>query len=37
MYKIEILNSKLSAITDEQYPIVLTTGKMGLCIYFYYL
>jgi len=37
MNKIEVLNSKLSAITNEKYPIDLTSGKMGLCIYFYYL
>lgn len=37
MKQINILNSKLLSSVDKIYPIGLLTGKMGLCIYHYYL
>lgn len=37
MNSIDILNSKLLAPMDDEYPINLTFGKMGICIYFFYL
>ena len=37
MNTIDALNNKLTAIVDEKYSIDLAYGKMGLCIYFYYL
>jgi len=36
MIQIEILNKKLLSLIDE-CPLGLANGKMGLCIYFYYL
>ena len=35
MTHIDVLNRKL--LIDEQHSIGLTSGKMGMCIYFYYL
>lgn len=37
MNKMNVLNSKLYSLVKEGYPIGLVTGKMGLCIYYYYL
>jgi hypothetical protein len=35
--QIAILNGKLIESLDDAYPIGLVDGKMGLCIYYYYL
>lgn len=37
MKQIDVLNSKLLSSVDETFPIGLFTGKLGLCIYYYYL
>ena len=37
MNNIDALNSKLVSSIDDKYPIDLPYGKMGICIYFYYL
>lgn len=37
MSNISTLNSKLVSSIDDKYPIDLAYGKMGICIYFYYL
>jgi lantibiotic modifying enzyme len=37
MDQIDVLNSKLILVMDDKYPIDLINGKMGLCIYYYYL
>lgn len=37
MNQIDILNNKLVSSVDETYPTGLITGKLGLCIYYYYL
>ena len=37
MVHINILNSKLLLSIEDKYPIGLFDGKMGICIYFYYL
>lgn len=37
MEHVDILNSKLFSSMNENYPIGLVTGKLGLCIYYYYL
>lgn len=34
---IDVLNSKLISSIDDKYPIGLAYGKIGICIYFYYL
>jgi len=37
MSHIDTLNRKLISSIDEKYPSGLTDGKMGICLYFYYL
>ncbi|MDR1644665.1 MAG: hypothetical protein LBS05_02405 [Tannerellaceae bacterium] len=39
MTQMDVLNSKLLSSVDDDatYPIDLTNGKLGLCIYYYYL
>ncbi|WP_446787771.1 hypothetical protein [Macellibacteroides fermentans] len=37
MSQIGVLNSKLFSTVDDNYPIGLVKGKLGLCVYFYYL
>lgn len=37
MKQVNVLNSKLLSIVDQNFPIDLVRGKLGLCIYFYYL
>lgn len=37
MNQINILHNELLLSVDDTYPIGLAEGKMGLCIYFYYL
>jgi hypothetical protein len=33
----DVLNNMLLSLIDDTYPIGLFDGKMGLCIYYYYL
>lgn len=37
MNNIDILNNKLISSIDDRYPIDLVYGKMGICIYLYYI
>lgn len=37
MSHIDVLNNKLTTSIDDKMPIGLTSGKMGLCLYFNYL
>jgi hypothetical protein len=37
MDQIDVLNDQLLESLDDKYPIDLTNGKMGFCIYYYYL
>lgn len=37
MKQVNVLNSKLLSIVDQNFPIDLARGKLGFCIYFYYL
>jgi hypothetical protein len=37
MNQIDTLNRELISLMDDKYPIDLTNGKMGFCIYYYYL
>lgn len=37
MDQIKVLNSRLLSLVKDDYPIGLVTGKMGICIYYYYL
>lgn len=37
MNNIQTLNDKLVNFSDKDYPLGIFSGKMGLCIYFYYL
>ena len=37
MLNIKELNKKLLLSIDDNYPISLTQGLMGVCIYFYHL
>jgi lantibiotic modifying enzyme len=37
MDNIDTLNNKLLSAVGEKYPIGLEYGKMGICLYFYYL
>jgi hypothetical protein len=35
--QIDVLNNKLLSSVNDTYPIGLVNGKLGLCIYYYYL
>lgn len=37
MNQIDVLSQKLFLTIDKTYPVGLMTGKLGLCIYYYYL
>jgi hypothetical protein len=37
MSQMDILNSKLFLTLDDRYPIGLSSGKLGLCVYYFYL
>lgn len=37
MNPIDILNTKLLSSVNDSYPIGLVNGKLGLCIYYFYL
>jgi len=37
MKQIDLLNNKLLSLLDDKYSVDIFSGKIGLCIYFYYL
>lgn len=37
MNQMDFLNKKLFSFVEKDYPIGLVTGKLGLCIYYFYL